>query len=187
MWRQAPLLLADAALNEVWGEDKHCWHSSRFRLEDVDFDTSFFPPPAPKRRTQNIEIPKLCRLHEGPDQVWLILLVRSLGLSLIDLNWMKDIWTGYWRNQGGYEQMAVQSQSIKVTLNFVISFWSSTAQMTRLKETLNSSLLQDNLEEGNTWMFFSIIYLLFQPIVNWWKVTEQKQIPLKWGDTFDSV
>ena len=52
----------------------------------------------------------------------------------------------------------------------------------------NIKLLQDNLEEGRPErMSFSIIYWLFQPIVNWRKVIEQKQIYPKWRDLFNSI
>ena len=44
-------LLAYAGLNEVWGEERDCWHS-RFRSEEVD--TSVFSQPTHKRGTQNI-------------------------------------------------------------------------------------------------------------------------------------
>lgn len=52
----------------------------------------------------------------------------------------------------------------------------------------NIKLLEDNLEEGQPEkLFFSIIYWLFQPIINRRKVIVQKQIYSKWGDLFDSI
>ena len=79
MGRESPLLA------EVSGEERNCWHSSRFRSEEVD--TSFFPPPAPKRGTQNMNSQTSADFTRAKLGRVSFLLVRSLGLSLID-------WTG---------------------------------------------------------------------------------------------
>ena len=133
------------------------------------------------RRTQNIKFSNLCRLHDWPDwdQVWLILLVRRFIFDRLNLS------------EGYLEWMFEECRRIHTTKLLSKSKYQSYNKLcdhvqAQLHKWRGWKLLQDNLQSRGRQikrMFFSIIYLLFQLIVNWWKGTEQKQIYPKWGET----
>ena len=140
-------------------------------------------PSAPKRRTQNIKIPKplqtsrLTRLR--PSMADFVGPKSHLCFDRLNLS------------EGYLEWMFEECRRIHTTKLLSKSKYQSYNKLcdhvqAQLHKWRGWKLLQDNLQSRGRQikrMFFSIIYLLFQLIVNWWKGTEQKQIYPKWGET----
>ena len=128
------------ASRRVRSEEKRDIVDHLLSLEVVD--TSFLPPPAPKRGEQKVEIPKPLQTSRGTSpslaefvgpKSWLVF--DRLNLSIGSLDWMLEDDINKW----------VEYQSYNEFCDFVMKLSCTNDEAER-----NIKLLQDNLKDGQT-------------------------------------